>query len=77
LHGTASFTLEYTSSRAERFTLVHVRLPDLEEGLRLKGLGATRPRPVTAHLPAMTWLSTQLANAGTVSRMSTPIDPTA
>jgi hypothetical protein len=32
---------------------------------------------VTAHLPAMTWLSTQLANTGTVSRMSTPIAPTA
>jgi hypothetical protein len=56
---------------------MQVRLPALEEGPRLKGLGATRPRPVTAHLPAMTWLSTQLANTGTVSRMSTPIAPTA
>src|SRR5512132_2793161 len=41
LHGTDSFTLEYTSSRAECFTLMQVRLPDLEEGPRLKGLGAT------------------------------------
>lgn len=40
---------------------------------RLVDLLTFRP----AHLPAMTWLSTQLANTGTVRRISTATAPTA